>query len=142
MINRVLGFLALTGTVLVFSLAGPDVTTASNCSRDHYNHNGSLMLITVCDGGHTVIEYENPRAGMRRQGVTPGTLLFQGTSGNGNQVSGNAYVFRRGCAPAGYWVSGRWSNNGRRLVMNGQAPVRSSNCSIRRHRNDRLVFTQ
>ena len=33
---------------------------------------------------------------MREEGVTPGTLLFDGVR-NGNNYSGRAYVFLRGC---------------------------------------------
>lgn len=82
---------------------------------------------------------------MRKQGVTPGTLLFRGNfweSGGVNlrKVNGTAYVFKRGCKPAGYKVSGYWLEDGT-LEMNGSAPVRGSGCKITRYRQDNLVFS-
>jgi len=133
---RVASFVAFV--VAVFMWSGN--ASASNCARDNYDHNGSLMEIEVCDGGSIVIAYDRPRAGMRRQGVRSGTLLFEGRSNDGIHVSGTARVFKRGCGPATYRVSGRWSNDGNRLVMRGRAPVRRGGCAIRRYRNDRLVF--
>ncbi|MEL6920029.1 MAG: hypothetical protein AAFO77_03255, partial [Pseudomonadota bacterium] len=68
------------------------------------DHNGSLMELRV-NNGQARIVYVRPKASIARVGVTPGTVLFSGVQSGGN-YSGQARVFRSGCAPALYNVSG------------------------------------
>ena len=49
--------------------------------------------------------YLQPRPGLARIGVQPGTLLFQGQR-IGNILSGTAFVFSENCPPAPYKVEG------------------------------------
>ena len=98
------------------------VPASAYYSETRANHNGSSMLVINNDGNIT-IQYARPKSSMRRQGVGNGTTLFTGTI-NGQQLSGVAYVFRRGCAPAAYNVSGTWIVNTGQLILRGAAPRR------------------
>lgn len=94
------------------------------------DHNGSLMEIRV-NNGQAQIVYARPRSSIARVGVTPGTVLFSGVHSGGN-YSGQARVFRSGCAPALYNVSGSIrvvGEVGRRLTLTGAAPVRNG-CTV------------
>ncbi|EFL88222.1 hypothetical protein [Ahrensia sp. R2A130] len=107
------------------------------CDMAFYDHNGSEMAVHVCDG-EMVIEYENPRKGISAKS---GTVLFRGEMfemTGGSKINGRARVFRRGCKPASYEVNG-WMENGT-ITMAGRAPVRGSDCKVRRYRNDKLLF--
>jgi hypothetical protein len=89
-----------------------------------FDHNGSLVELTRPDGA-VEIRYKEPRKGLQ---LPPGTLLFRGELRNG-MVRGEAFVFKNGCAPAGYAVSG--SREDGVLVLKGTAPRRAkSGCAI------------
>jgi hypothetical protein len=90
------------------------------------DHNGSLMEIRTADMLVT-ITYARPRDGLAQAGVTPGTRLFQGAVVNG-QLMGDAFAFKRGCAPAAYPVAGEIGAAGD-LVLIGDGPVRSG-CTV------------
>lgn len=110
-------------------------------------HNGSLMLLTRDEDGHTEIKYDTPHAGLP---VAKGALLFTGTYDfKRNVFTGTAYVFKRGCEPAPYPVFG--SQTGPGIVLIGDAPVRDlHSCAILgsvgvtratlNNKNVRLVF--
>ena len=53
--------------------------------------------------------------------------LFQGQE-RGGQIQGEAFVFKAGCAPAGYRVTGRRTDGV--LVLAGAAPHRGRGCEI------------
>lgn len=118
---------------------------ASDCDRDFYSHNGSMMEVDACLDGRFTISYENPKASLRKHGVVPGTLLFEGrfwdTGGIGlRKVTGTARLFKKGCAPALYQVDGYWLENNV-LELSGIAPVRRSGCNASGTRQDDLRFT-
>jgi hypothetical protein len=127
--------LVIAASILLGTLALPG--TANACDSAPYDHNGSLMEAHACNGKF-VIAYDQPRSGIVSQGVRSGTVLFTGTI-SGNQILGIAYVFKRGCEPASYPVSGRMGNNV--IILEGYAPVRRDGCRITGGRDDRLVFT-
>lgn len=102
-------------------------------------HNGSVMRLEA-SGNERRIFYEAPRAGLRKVGAAPGTLLFEGLA-DGQTFSGTAHVFAAGCAPQPYAVTGRISDGGRRIVMTGKAPRISPACQATGLRDDTLVFT-
>ena len=140
-ITRRIGLLtALLGAVLILPLfAG----AALACDDAFYDHNGSLMQVSVCDG-RMVIDYERPRPGLARLGVQPGTVLFRGTVSRmtgGRRISGRAFVFKRRCRPRGYEVNGWMMDGESSFSMEGRAPVRGGNCRVRRHRRDILRFS-
>lgn len=102
-------------------------------------HNGSIMRLEA-SGNERRFYYEAPRAGIRKVGAKPGTLLFKGLL-EGSSYSGTAYVFSTDCPPAPYAVEGRVSDGGRRVVLTGKAPRLSASCETTGTRDDTLVFT-
>jgi len=112
-------------------VAGP---ASAYYTESRANHNGSTMVVSNNDGNIT-IEYERPKSSMRRQGVRNGTMLFEGTI-SGNRLNGVARVFRRGCAPAEYNVTGRWNVGTGQLSLQGSAPMRvRGGCRVVRYSN-------
>ena len=139
--------LSLVCSGLVFailSFAGVPDASASDCDRDYYSHNGSMMEIDACTDGQFTISYENPKSSLRKHGVVPGTLLFEGRfweSGGINlrKVTGTARLFKKGCAPALYQVDGYLLENNV-LELSGTAPVRKNGCRTTSSRQDNLRF--
>lgn len=89
-----------------------------------YDHNGSVVQVNEKSGE---IRYETPKKAIAGT-VRPGTLLFKGTfrelaklgQSSRGTVEGTAYVFKKGCEPAPYAVSGTydaWS-----ITLKGAAP--------------------
>lgn len=89
-----------------------------------FDHNGSIVQLKRSRVGRIEIRYKEPRPALK---VDPGALLFVGTEHNG-LVSGEAFVFKTGCTPAGYPVSGR--RNDGVLFLGGAAPSRGSGCEL------------
>jgi hypothetical protein len=102
---------------LFLLLAGP-VTAQDQTSA--YTHNGSDMRV-VWSGEEVTITYVAPRAGLRPEGVAPGTLLFRGMVEDG-YLSGLARIFRAGCGVLDYFVYGDFEM-GQDFVLSGAAPV-------------------
>ena len=115
------------------------VVTSAATGKPGWLHNGSIMRLEA-SGKVRRFYYDVPRAGMRNVGVTPGTLLVEGTR-DGNTYAGTAYIFAKGCKPAPYAVSGSVSDGDRKITMTGQAPRLAADCSINGTREDTLVFT-
>lgn len=90
----------------------------------HWNHNGSVMLLLL-DGETLSIFYETPKAGLTGIGINNGTLLFDGTEMPGGFIEGNARVFRKGCPPEEYYVSGTRYDDDVSIELKGAAPVRA-----------------
>ena len=92
-----------------------------------WDHNGSLMKLTA-QGDAVRIVYLNPKGSIRDQGVTRGTIFFDGTLRDGHDLTGNARRFRGGCEPAAFAVEGTFSPlaGQERLVLEGRAPTRQS----------------
>lgn len=93
-------------------------------------HNGSeVAVIQDFNGGvgKTQIEYSKPRTGLS---ATSGTLLFTGTyDSKRNWYKGHAFVFKKGCDPIAYGVTGTQTGAG--IVLVGAAPRRDRNsCEI------------
>jgi len=111
-------------------------------SADSYwDHNGSLMRLQA-NGTQRVLTYQEPRQLMRRAGVTPGTVLFDGRN-VGDYYVGRARRFSKHCeSPLVYEVEGPVTDNGMRIVMRGQREVYASGCRpTGRFVNDVLLFT-
>jgi hypothetical protein len=92
-------------------------------------HNGSGMAMTQSFNGsiaHVEIRYDKPRVGIS---ATPGTILFTGTyDGKRNWYSGVAYVFKKGCPPEPYPVTGIQGGPG--IVLLGSPPIRDQNSCV------------
>ncbi|RIA47343.1 hypothetical protein [Dichotomicrobium thermohalophilum] len=118
------------------------VVFASSALADSYwDHNGSLMRLQA-DGMQRVFTYEEPRALMRRAGVTAGTVLFDGRN-VGDYYIGRARRFSKYCeSPLVYEVEGPVTDNGMRIVMRGEREVYAKGCQpTGRFVEDVLVFT-
>lgn len=99
-------------------------------------HNGSTMFYEVVEVYHQryiTISYEEVRASLS-QLVPPGTILFQGTL-EGERAVGVAYLFKYGCSPFPYAVSGGFTRIERSrttiLSMTGFAPELGQGCTIK-----------
>jgi hypothetical protein len=107
-------------------------------ARSIWEHNDSLLYL-IQDGQYVDFYYERPKQAVADTGVQQGTLLFTGEKSGGG-YTGEAFVFRRGCPPASYEVSGQVSNEGRTLTLSGTAPRRDASCHIVERHEDVLIF--
>jgi len=108
----------------------------------YWMHNNSLVLMSRSGAGIRFV-YENPRQGIRDEGVTQGTLLFEGIA-SGNTYNGTAYVFSGRCGTSfPYPVTGNMTPDGTQLRLIGQAPSRiGPDCNVVGYRNDSLLFNR
>jgi hypothetical protein len=91
-------------------------------------HNGSQMRLALA-GSQVEIRYAVPKPSLAVAGVGPGTLLFLGKLGADNRLEGQAFTFKRNCAPAPYVVSG--VVQGAEFFLTGFAPQRARiGCAI------------
>jgi hypothetical protein len=106
-----------------------------------WNHNGSLMRL-VADGDQRWFYYEDPKAGLSKLGIEPGTLLFDGRK-SGSRYRGTARVFSASCPddPLPYPVSGPVSSNQRKVTLRGEREVYEDCEATGRFTTDTLVFT-
>lgn len=132
--------------ILCLAVAGVGLGTV-RAHADEFTawHNGSRMTVVI-DGSYVEIRYDRPKSGLRKHGVRSGTVLFTGEL-RGRNMEGEAKVFRQGCAPEQYWVSGRYSSAMRRFALRGEAPRRESGgCDVVDYTssgsNARLQFTK
>ncbi|MBI5132325.1 MAG: hypothetical protein HZA66_23025 [Rhodopseudomonas palustris] len=93
-------------------------------NREVLDHNGSTVELVRSRSGTVEIRYTMPKPSLS---IPAGTMLFRGSERNG-RISGQAFVFKTGCAPAGYEVSG--ARQGGYLVLEGAAPRRGAGCSL------------
>lgn len=96
-----------------------------------YLHNGSMMHVNK---GAGEIRYYEPKSSISGT-VQQGTVLFRGEFKNApglearGTVTGTAFVFKKGCEPAPYLVSGTY--NSYSITMKGAAPRRAKDsCAI------------
>lgn len=139
--TRALRLLTLGLTVALSGLA-VSFTAATEARADScWNHNGSIMRLKAA-GNQRWFYYENPRQAMRNQGVTPGTLLFNGVK-QGNSYHGTARVFSRFCphAPLEYQVSGPVRADQLQVTVYGTRPVMNRCQHTGQYTTDTLVFT-
>jgi hypothetical protein len=94
--------------------------------RTMWDHNGSVMHL-IANGSSREFFYEKPRPGMVEAGAKTGSLLFRGELSNG-QYSGTAYVFNLVCGQLPFQAKGAILDDGKRIVLTGQAPRVGRNC--------------
>ena len=114
----------LASSIFASIMAFPPAACAGESVWDH---NGSLMKL-IAQGDAVRIVYLNPKDSIRDQGVTRGTVYFEGMLRDGHDLAGTARRFRSGCEPAAFAVEGTFSplTGQERLVLEGQAPIRQS----------------
>ncbi len=127
--------------LLLSSLGSPALATDATL----WNHNGSVMLLLL-DGENLSIYYDKPKSGLESIGIGQGTLLFEGTEQPGGFIEGYARLFRNGCEPAEYAVSGTRYDDDVAIELRGAAPVRASGgCDVIDYSgagpNAKLVFS-
>lgn len=116
-----------SATVLVLAAtASLGVVVGATAATDDVNlylvHNGSAVTGYPERG---VIVYEDPKPSLRGI-VSPGDVLFRGVIDTKHKrVHGTAYVFKRGCAPAPYAVTGVEFHGESSFKLVGAAPVRA-----------------
>ena len=81
-------------------------------------HNGSLVELSHFPSGAVEIRYRQSKPSLK---VEVGTLLLRGQERAG-QITGSAFLFKAGCKPAEYSVTGRRTDGV--LVLEGNAPRR------------------
>jgi hypothetical protein len=90
-------------------------------------------------GGSRRFFYEDPRPGIKTEGVRQGTLLFDGVR-DGKRYVGKAFIFKCGRSFE-YHVSGPISTDERTVKLYGTAPWLDDNCNKIGERDDELIFT-
>jgi hypothetical protein len=91
-----------------------------------WDHNGSMMYL-IARGSSREFFYEKPRPGISEAGAKTGSLLFRGELSNG-QYAGTAYVFNPLCGQLPFQAKGTILDDGKRIVLTGQAPRVGRNC--------------
>lgn len=118
-------------TGMTASAVDDDAARAMVDNREIFDHNGSAMTVSPSFG---TILYRDPKKSISGT-VKPGALLFKAASpwdpyDDNAVIKGTAYVFKRGCDPAPYEVSGH-QQGWHTLVLKGAAPVREKNgCKV------------
>jgi hypothetical protein len=103
-----------------------------------WTHNGSGMTL-LATGNKRRFVYEKPRPGLSSVGIKRGDTVFEGTR-SGSDYFGTAYIFKSGCSPQGYQVSGAVASDERSVAMVGKRPKVGNNCRVERYEDDTLVF--
>jgi hypothetical protein len=107
--------------------------------RSFWEHNGSLMYLEAV-GTTRSFYYAVPREGIRKAGVSPGTLLFKGQR-NGDRYEGTAYIFSQRCGKLPYQVSGEVGPTELEVLLVGDAPRVDRECRVIGSVKDTLRFT-
>lgn len=122
----------LIGTLATLPLPSLAFQPYQGTSQDGFivgmEHNGSSMWVS---DDLSIIYYDRPKAALAGT-VAPGMVLYQGDpipKVEGQRISGTAYTFRKGCAPAPYAVTGELRGN--LLTLRGASPRREQNgCAV------------
>jgi hypothetical protein len=117
--------------------------STAGLADSYWDHNGSVMRLAA-KGHERYFYYAKPKDSLRKSGVRPGTLLFNGTMKR-DRYEGVARRFSKYCpkAPLEYWVSGNVQRPSGKLqvVMTGPRPVHKRCQETGRVVEDRLIFT-
>ncbi|SDO20738.1 hypothetical protein [Afipia sp. GAS231] len=123
----------------LFGMSSAKKLDASFAETETLDHNGSLVTLARSNQEQIEIRYTEPRKALQ---IDPGTVLFRGRISAG-LIQGEAFVFKSGCAPAGYPVTGRRTDG--ILVLSGDAPHRGPGCEIadasKRSKHSTLIFS-
>lgn len=126
---------------LAFTL--PMAAQAAQATDYNYDHNGSSMRVNV-EGNQVRVYYRQPRSGLAKNGVGPGTLLFNGIVKDG-YLEGKSRIFNANCGEVDYFVYGDFKP-AQTFTLRGAAPVLSNmSCRIVNNTsegpNSNLLFT-
>jgi hypothetical protein len=131
----------LSALVLSASAVMATEQPAGAPETDFFDHNGSTIIAQYKYGNLRYMKVKPSLRGLVDQGMAAfsGTLVWRG------QVSGTAYVFKKGCPFLPYEVKGHYDPSIPGYVMTGAYPVRSKKgCDVVSYSdkgaNARLVF--
>ncbi|MDO9057891.1 MAG: hypothetical protein Q7U92_02560 [Bradyrhizobium sp.] len=115
-------------------------TAASAVSTRRFWHNGSIVEASLSADNSVRIRYVEPRHGLPSD--MQGLVMFEGRINRGH-LTGTAYTFKTGCAPAPYQVDGLFGPAN--IVLAGASPARDPHsCAVTgytsRSPNARLNF--
>jgi len=108
--------------VAALGMAGAVASPVYAASGSLWDHNGSKMTLEE-DGAKRKILYTEPREGLDKAGIRPGTVLFDGARKPDGRFAGNAKIFKGTCNPIDYFVEGTVDERKGEIVLQGQAPV-------------------
>ena len=142
---------ATTATIYLAAaviVALPSSASAEMAGGMFMGHNGStIQEFSELNSDKVEYRYSSVRAGIP---IQEGAVLFRGTKAKRGQhrgiaylLKGTAFVFKRGCPPAAYEVTGEQTNS--RVLLKGAAPVHAKDsCKVvshdAQHKNATLVF--
>jgi hypothetical protein len=106
------------------ALAGP----AHAATGSIWDHNGSKMTLEE-NGEKRKLVYKEPKEGLDKAGIRPGTVLFNGERKANGRLAGFAKIFKGSCNPLDYFVEGTLNERTGQIVLQGQAPVYTSGTS-------------
>lgn len=89
-----------------------------------FDHNGSIMQLNWLNDHQFTINYVRPKSGL---GVPSNAILIDGWMDLKGNISATARIFKSGCNPAEYQVTG--SYNEQYFVLSGMAPASWSGCN-------------
>jgi len=127
------------GAVVVAVLLATMTMAQAQSPSSLWGHNGSIVRL-IANGGSREFVFEQPRPGMIDEGATEGSLLFRGQAVK-DRYEGTAFVFKAGCGPVPYRVSGGFEEDYTRLLLRGQVPRIKANCQVQEYVADTLVFS-
>lgn len=111
-----------------------------------WDHNGSKMTLEI-NGEKRKLVYSEPREGLDKAGIKPGTVLFNGERKANGRFAGFAKIFKATCNPIDYFVEGAFDEKKGEIILQGQAPVYAGQgCEVSGYADDspasRLVFNR
>lgn len=115
----------ILASALAMLMFGVATTAQAQDVIGRYDHNGSLMIAYGSEEGDGItIAYQVAKPSL---GIASGAWLFKGGVSANGHFSGWARVFKSGCNPGEYEVSGYY--DGDDIVLEGNAPVWNG-CSV------------
>jgi hypothetical protein len=118
--------------------AEPEAEFSSHAKASLWLHDGSRMKL-VSEGERVLVEFDRPREGLDKYGITHGSLLFQGKR-HGKTYSGEAATYAPPCAAHTFPVTGEPSLDYRRFSLHGKVPILDGSCKVTGTRDETLTF--
>jgi peptidyl-prolyl cis-trans isomerase C len=125
--------------------AGGTLATAPTTTPAHaapsvslWLHKGARMRLAVI-GDRVRIEFEAPSEALAKQGIEPGSPIFQGKRA-GLSYTGEAFAYSPQCGSRPFPVEGEASADERRLELRGKAPNMDAGCNVTGTRDEVLAF--
>ena len=105
-----------------------------------WSYGSSTFRVASETPGELTIRFEHVGNALDREGVVPGTPIFQGTS-DGHHLRGASAHFRKACGTLNFDVSGLYDLDGGMIFLAGKIPVRANGCRVERYLDIVMKFT-